>query len=246
MINVSHRAAAATALSTAERLAERARPSSFNTKTDYALAELRRLIVTGVLAPGERLDLQVLADALAISRMPLREALSRLAAQGLVEIHPQKWTSVAPLSRADIVDTYGARHALETLLAGQAIDGLDDERITQIEQELERQRRLADQDDLEGVLRCDRRFHDLLYERAGMPRTHRLVSGLRDVADRYIYLFLKDSSDRRRSIAEHEEIVRLCRSRHSAELRRAVGHHVARGRDALLARLERDGNGGNR
>jgi GntR family transcriptional regulator, rspAB operon transcriptional repressor len=231
---------------TAERLAERARPSSFHTKTDYALVELRRLIVTGVLAPGERLDLQVLADALGISRMPLREALSRLAAQGLVEIHPQRWTSVAPLSRADIVDTYGARHELETLLAGQAGGRLDDERVAEIAQELERQRLLADADDLEGVLRSDRRFHDLLYERAGMPRTHGLVSGLRDVADRYIYLFLEDGSDRRRSIAEHQEIVRLCHQRQTAALRDAVGEHVARGRDALLAKLEREGNGGQR
>jgi GntR family transcriptional regulator, rspAB operon transcriptional repressor len=212
------------------------------TKSDFAHNELRRRIVTGELMPGARLDLQELCDALGISRMPMREALSRLSAQGLIEIHPQRATVVSDLSVTDLRDTYGARVALETLLAESATPHVDDELMRAFEANIEEQRRLAADGDLEGFLFSDRRFHDRLYERAEMPRTHGLVTRLRDVADRYVYLFLRDGSHRRQSIDEHMRLVALCGERDAAAVGAAVAEHIVRGRDALLEQLNRAGS----
>ncbi len=209
------------------------------TKSDFAHNELRRRIVTGQLAPGARLDLVDLCEALSISRMPVREALTRLSAQGLVEIHPQRATIVSELSPADLRDTYGARVALETLLAEAAVPRVDDALVAELEANIEEQRGLAEAGDLEGFLFSDRRFHDRLYERADMERTHGLVTRLRDVADRYVYLFLADGSHRWQSIDEHEGLVALCRRRDGAGLKAAIADHVVRGREALLAQLAR-------
>jgi DNA-binding GntR family transcriptional regulator len=209
------------------------------TKSDFAHNELRRRIVTGELPPGARLDLQELCDALGISRMPMREALSRLSTQGLIEIHPQRATVVSELSAADLKDTYGARIALETLLAETAAPHVDDALLRDLEANIEEQRGLAAAGDLEGFLFSDRRFHDRLYERAGMLRTHGLVARLRDVADRYVYLFLRDGSHRTESIDEHVRLVALCAQRDAAAVKAALAEHIERGREALLAQLER-------
>jgi DNA-binding GntR family transcriptional regulator len=209
------------------------------TKSDFAHNELRRRIVTGELGPGTRLDLQELCDTLGISRMPMREALSRLSSQGLIEIHPQRATVVAELSSVDLRDTYGARVALETLLAEAATPHVDDELVRTLQADIDEQRRLAADGDLEGFLFSDRRFHDRLYERAGMPRTHGLGTRLRDVADRYVYLFLRDGSHRQESIDEHVRLVALCGERDAAAVKAAVAEHIVRGRDALLEQLER-------
>src|ERR1700754_4465898 len=108
-------------------------------KSDFAHNELRRRIVTGQLPPGTRLDLQELCDALGISRMPMREALSRLSAQGLIEFPPLPATVVSELSVADRKDTYGARVALETLLAETATPHVDDALLRDLEANIEEQ-----------------------------------------------------------------------------------------------------------
>jgi DNA-binding GntR family transcriptional regulator len=211
--------------------AERAAPL---TKSTFAYTELRRQIVNGELAPGTRVDLNELCEVLNVSRMPVREALSRLDAQGLVEIRPQAATVVSMLSIADLRDTYDARTALETLLAAAAAERVTDDLVAEMRREIERQRVCAEDGDLEGFLVSDRSFHDHLYERAMRPRTRDMVQRLRDVADRYIYMFLQDASHRAQSIDEHLELVELCARHDRAALQAAVRAHVERGRDLLL------------
>jgi DNA-binding GntR family transcriptional regulator len=208
------------------------------TKSTYAYNELRRQIVCGELAPGERLDLNQLCDALQISRMPIREALSRLEEQGLVEIRPQAATVVSTLSVADLLDTYGARVALEALLAGAAAPHVDAELLDEMARDLERQRECA-ANDLGRFLVYDRRFHDRLYQRAGMARSQALVERLRDVADRYIYKFLENHTRRWESIAEHEQLLERCRRRDAEAVRATITAHIEGGRDVLLVELER-------
>jgi DNA-binding GntR family transcriptional regulator len=109
--------------------AQRAKPSSmelhgdvaplleFRTKTEMAHEQLRRWIVSGRLAPGQRLDQAWLAGELRVSRMPLRQALLRLEADGLIHNEPHRGAIVAPLSLAELTDVYAARGAMESMLA---------------------------------------------------------------------------------------------------------------------------------
>src|SRR4051812_11559444 len=129
-------------------MARETRPRPPVTKGDYAYEQLRRRIVTGELAPGTRLDLPVLCETLGVSRMPVRDALSRLDEQGLVEIRPQLATVVSTLSAADLHDTYGARMALESLLIGEAAARVDDKLVAAMGCDIETQRTLADAGDL--------------------------------------------------------------------------------------------------
>jgi GntR family transcriptional regulator, rspAB operon transcriptional repressor len=206
-------------------------------KSEYAYAELKRAIVCGELAAGSKLDLEVLASRLGISRMPIREALGRLHSQGLVSIHPQRATHVAELSWSDMVETYDARSALEGLLAERAAVNATPEDIAALEAEIERQAELVDAADLEGFLASDRAFHFRLFEIARAPRTIEILEGLRNVAERYIYLYLSDPALRADSVAAHREIVSLCAAHDPDALAAAVRAHVNGGKRRLVELL---------
>src|SRR6478735_5530363 len=93
---------------------------------DRAYVVIRDAIVDGTLAPGERLRDQELTQWLGLSRTPVREALARLEADGLVETAPQRFTRVAPLDRREAADAFPVVAALHALAAELALPRLTD------------------------------------------------------------------------------------------------------------------------
>lgn len=91
---------------------------------DAAYHALRHAIVTSALKPGERLNVEQLAEQLGVSLTPVRGAIQRLATEGLVNIHPRSGTFVASLSLQDIEETFQIRAALEGLAAELAATAL--------------------------------------------------------------------------------------------------------------------------
>ena len=98
------------------------------TLADRAFVALHDSIVAGHLAPGERLPIEELGEALGMSAMPIREALRRLDAAGLVENIPHRGARVTELSIADLAEVYEARLALEPLAVSRAAERFDDAR----------------------------------------------------------------------------------------------------------------------
>jgi DNA-binding GntR family transcriptional regulator len=95
------------------------------TRADWVDALLRAGILSGELAPGSRLVVADLAERYGVSPTPLREALRRLAAEGLVEWLPQRGARVATATRRDAEDLYELRLALEPVALGQSIAAAD-------------------------------------------------------------------------------------------------------------------------
>lgn len=96
-------------------------PLAKPTEASLATARLRAEIVGGVMRPGDKLKLEPLARRYAVSRGPLREAASRLAAEGLVTIEDHRGFRVAPLSRVDLADVTATRQRIEVLALEDAI-----------------------------------------------------------------------------------------------------------------------------
>ena len=94
--------------------------SAHRTLADRAFGALHDAIVAGTLAPGERLPIEELGEALGMSAMPIREALRRLDAAGLVENIPHRGARVTELAIADLAEVYEARLALEPLAVRRA------------------------------------------------------------------------------------------------------------------------------
>jgi GntR family transcriptional regulator, carbon starvation induced regulator len=161
------------------------------TLSQKALRILRRQILSGEIPPGEKLRVEVLQRKYALSSSPLREALSRLAAEGLVVADDHRGFRAAPMSPADLNDITNLRLIVEPAALGQSIAHGNDEweaRIIAAFHRLGRVRERIAKGEMPFNSEWTERhkeFHTALISAAGSPRLLAVCSGLFDESERY-------------------------------------------------------------
>jgi DNA-binding GntR family transcriptional regulator len=153
-----------------------------------AHAQLRQLILTERLKPGEWLRQEDLAGQLRISRTPIREALRLLGEEGLIEITPHRGARVTPLSLGELEEIYAARLGLEGLVARYAAVKIGRDVLDTLRHALPRLAALSASGDVELYLREDRQFVETCYAVSERPRLCRQIASLRERAERYLRL----------------------------------------------------------
>ncbi|MET7392173.1 GntR family transcriptional regulator [Dactylosporangium sp. NPDC005572] len=134
--------------------------AGFQTKADLVYERLRDAILTGELRPGERVNIDALSRELGISKIPLREAVQRLTAQGLVvQPNPHAGAQVAPLSLREMRGVYLARGALEGLAARVAATTVSDAELAELQELHEQMRQRCTAGDTSELSALNRRFH---------------------------------------------------------------------------------------
>ena len=154
------------------------------TLADRAFAAIHDAIVAGQLAPGERLPIEELGEALGMSAMPIREALRRLDAAGLVENIPHRGGRVTQLSIEDLGEVYEARLALEPLATARAAARFDGEHEAIALERLAVLERLIAEDTPE-TWAAHTAFHFALYDAGESSWLLRLISPLWETSQRY-------------------------------------------------------------
>ena len=175
---------------------------------DTAYEAIRREIVEGRIEPGERLRDHDLAARLGLSRTPVREALSKLEEEGLVETRPQSYTRVTPLSRRDARDAFpvvAALHALATELAVPALLPRDLARLREVNATFER---ALEAGDVDAALAADDEFHGMFVSASGNRELKRSLERLMPRVRRLERLRFA-SLPGRRSVQQHDQIVSL-------------------------------------
>lgn len=205
----------------------------FLTKTEMTYVQLRNWIVTGVLPPGQRLDQEWLASEMNVSRMPLREALLRLEADGLIRNEPHRSAVVSPMSLAEMTDVYAARRAIEGMLAERAVAVCDGRCLSAMEAAIAEQEAAIAVDDVARFVEKDRDFHFRLYEACGYQRSLDIASRLRDIAARYVFQYARYQGGASESIAEHRAILAGCRAGEASEVRILSERHIDKGLEVL-------------
>jgi DNA-binding GntR family transcriptional regulator len=195
---------------------------------------LRDAILSGELRPGERLPQEQLADRLRVSRIPLRDALRRLEAEGLVHIGPRRGAEVSSLDRAGVLEIYEIRSALEPELMRRAVAALEPADIKRLVDMSEQMDARVDKP-AEG-LRARRAFYSELYAFADRPRVHRLILGLRDDVQRYHVL-----KNVAAALHDHAEIRDCIRVKDAARAAQIHSQHLRRACADLVDVLEREG-----
>jgi DNA-binding GntR family transcriptional regulator len=148
--------------------------------TKLVTSALRERILNGDIALGERLIEGRLSEELGVSRMPVREALRELAAEGIVTIEPRRGASVTMYTDAQKRELIEVRATLEALNAKLAARRHDPEQIAELETILEEGARLTEGDDAAALIRQNFRFHEALGKVAGNSVLQDLVRALRD------------------------------------------------------------------
>ena len=140
--------------------------------------ELRRRFVTGKVVPGSLLSTRRLASELGVSQMPVREALSRMAAEGAVEIRSKKRIMVPPMTEGRFRDVLRCRELLEPEAAATSlsyIGTMETKRLKEIDQALGE---ALERGDVEGDMECNFEFHFLIYRAQPSPTLTHLIETL--------------------------------------------------------------------
>lgn len=196
------------------------------TMQEAVVEHLRRLILSGQLVPGQRLLQEELAGELGVSRTPIREALQRLAHEGLVSISSYKGASVTKFSGSDLVEVYSVRIALESYAAYLATQYITDQELERLES-LMRDMGGAFQDkDFEHLLEAHHRFHADIYAIAGKQRLHEHIIQYLDLASLYQRMALSLGRGASDPIREHVDILETLRRRDAEAAARIVRTHL--------------------
>lgn len=193
---------------------------------------LRDAIVRLALPPGTFIDKMALCARLGVSRFPVSEALGRLAAEGFVEVLPQRGTRVALLDMADCRQAMFIRRALEAEAVRAIAPRVDAALLAELERNLAAQGVAMHADDRARFHELDLELHELLLAALGYERVRTAVEAARASLDR-MRLFMCTPERQASTYAEHEAIVAALKSRDPAKAMRAMADHL----DAVMAEL---------
>jgi DNA-binding GntR family transcriptional regulator len=188
--------------------------------------ELRRLIIALELPPGSRLSEQDIAERHGVSRQPVREALIGLARTRLVEIQPQRGTTVVKISVRKMMEARFVREAIETAVVRRACASFDQQSRERINDLLEMQEHAARRDDHDAFQRYDELFHIALAEGAGCPLAWEAVQDIKAHMDRVCQLTLPNPEAMLPLIDQHRTIVAAIDARDEDAAAEAMRHHL--------------------
>jgi DNA-binding GntR family transcriptional regulator len=226
-----------------------------STKADDIALAIEEAIVSGELAPGTVLRQEHLSEQFQVSRTPIREALRRLAALGLVSFVPNRGVRVRTLSREDLHEAFLVRAELESLATSLAAGRITDEELAELEEAENRFAALAQE--MRGRdpgghrrevsaqwMRANHAFHDVIYRAADAPLVEQMAkSARRTFSGPAVWApgdeVLDELYDR--NVLEHRAIRQALQAR-SAEGARALAHeHVMHSFELLDTILEHVG-----
>ncbi|HEX2177356.1 MAG TPA: GntR family transcriptional regulator [Nocardioidaceae bacterium] len=202
------------------------------TAQQLAYEVVRRAILRGNLTPGTRLAQSEIAAQLALSTTPVREALRRLASDGLVRIDAHRGAIVRGVDVEELREIYEIRMLLEPLAMRKATMRITNEALDRAEALWQRMNHVTD---LGDWAEDNRAFHAIFADAAASPTLIRILQGLRDSAANYVrWLAVADPDLPVRANQEHRQLLDACRARDADEAARIEEAHLLSTFQAML------------
>ncbi|AUJ23896.1 GntR family transcriptional regulator [Virgibacillus dokdonensis] len=174
---------------------------------ESAYNQIQQWIIDGTLQPGEKLNDSELAQALGISRTPVRESLQLLETEGFVQMFPGKATQVTEVEKESMKDLLPPLAALQALAAELAVDHLTTDVLDLLETTNDRFAKAIHSENYYAALKIDEEFHQIIVDIANNPYIHRIIAHLQAHVRR---LFFHNSIVlTEKSIEEHAKIIEL-------------------------------------
>jgi len=198
---------------------------------------IRDRILRGVYPAGRPLRQDAIAEQLGVSRIPVREALRLLEAEGLVTFNPHRGAVVTTLSLGEIEELYELRAFIEPDLVRRAVPRISDDLIDRAEKVLDAYEASLRSGEVAGWGGLNWEFHSTLYAAAERPVTMDVVHRLHQHSDRYSRMQLALTHGESRAIKEHREIAAVMRQRDVKRSTALMREHILGAGRALLAFL---------
>jgi DNA-binding GntR family transcriptional regulator len=199
--------------------------------------KLRSMLVEGVITPGSKLNERELSELLQVSRTPLREAIKRLAAEGLVELLANRGAVAVLLSRQDINHTFEVMAGLESLSGSLAAQRITAHELNELKALHFEMMAAFTRRDLSSYYALNAKIHKAINMAARNPV---LATTYDQVNARLQALRFRSNQDDKKwsqAVAEHEQMLDALNRRDGAALSQILVHHLNNKRDAVLAQI---------
>jgi len=207
--------------------------------TSAVADKLRDQIIRGEIPEGAQLRQDAIATQYHVSRIPVREALRQLDAEGLISIVPNRGAVVPALSPDDIRELFSIRALLEPEVLKLSIPHLKDEDLSQAEAVLAKyMSELKREDHVSAWGRLNWQFHSILYSRANQPRFMAIIRNVNNSGERYTRLQLYLTHGMKRANEEHHQILDFCRQRDVTAACKLLRQHIQYAGESLRKVLE--------
>jgi DNA-binding GntR family transcriptional regulator len=187
---------------------------------------LREEILSEHLEPGAELLEVPLSEELGVSRGPIREAIGRLAAEGLVTVRPRRGAVVRSLSKDEFLELYQVREALEMLAVRLAVPKLEPDDVAQLEQLIEAMSGHAERDEVTEFFAANLAFHGRLFAASGNTKLQELYAQLLGQMGRFRMRSLTLRGNLQRSVAEHRAILRAAKRGDADRAAHLMSEHI--------------------
>lgn len=206
---------------------------------ERAYLHVKQAILAGSLPGGELLTEGLVAEQVGVSRTPVREAMLRLQAEGMLRLYPKKGAMVVPVTAAEAENVIEARALIELWAAGRLVEssamtrGPGDEEsgerlAAELERQLEQMRVAQEAGDVGGFSASDRTFHETIVAAAGNDILTRVYHSLRERQICLSASIMRVSSERMATaLADHAQLIELLRAGDGREFTLLLRQHLA-------------------
>lgn len=221
----------------------------YQTKQEWLYHTLRDAIRNCELAPGERLLMDELAAEFNVSRVPVREALLQLQAEGLVQMVPHSGAVVAPITFASAQDYFAISRELQVLAGRAAAERMSDSERTKLQEMVSHMEQCADAGEYEQYTKCNLEFHEFIANVSRMPLVPHFLDQFQQHWQRvmsYYRLYPMQAPRVEETVSQHRAIVEALVSGDADAAERTIREHNITGLDDHLRRMAEKTPDGNR
>jgi DNA-binding GntR family transcriptional regulator len=209
-----------------------------HTLTGVVQHEIERMILSGELKPGQRLNEKAVADKLSVSRGPVREACRALAELGLVYLIPQRGVFIQRVTRDDAIEVYDLRAGLTALAASLLAPMLTKDMAAQLDQYVDEMQDAAEKGDFSRFDPLNLEFHDYIVRSTGNSRLIKLYRGFVKEFHLFRVHGLVQRGALLQSNEEHREIVNALKAQDANLSYETSFSHVSKGKERMLMALD--------
>ncbi len=206
--------------------------------SDVAYEYIRNRIMDMTLKPGQSLSEPELAKVLGISRTPVREALRRLALEGLVTMNPGQGATVYTLSIHDIEEIFLIKESIESMLVVEIAKSRTDSQVQNLDEAVSCMEQAVVDGDWEAWLEADVRYHSVLYEIANNSRAREIINNVNAQWHRLRVGLIALEERIQVSTREHREIAELIKAKDAEAAGEAMRRHLSNLRKTLIALIK--------
>ena len=202
---------------------------------DQVVARLRTMLVEGRIAPGAKLNERTLSEQLRVSRTPLREAIKLLAAEGLVDLLPNRGAVAVKLTEVDVLNTFEVLAELEGLSGELAARRISDQQLSELRALHYDMMACFERQELSGYYRLNAQIHTLINDAAANPVLTSTYKSINARVQSLRFRTNQNAAKWKRAIKEHEVMLEAMTARDSAAMREVLVQHLNNKRDTVLA-----------